>query len=131
MKDGSETKLARKDILKANRDGMDRLGTYWSYYTPVLQVAFDLGQRGVDLSLQPDVTGYRYGKMPESGLSYNYSGQKSERGLSLAAIDGQKETGSCVWFADRDTVKVSGLLLPYKGSDGEPLILPFCVENLD
>jgi len=124
-------KLTRARILEVNRRGINNPDEMLAWYTPALQIAFDLGQRGIDLSVQPTVTGYRYGAMPEGGLSYNYADDRSERGLSLAAIDGQDEVGSSVWFAGRAKVTVTGLLLPYQGSDGEPLVLPYDVDDMD
>ena len=124
-------KLTREKILAINRHGMRYPDDMVGYYTPALQIALELGQRGIDLSVQPTVTGYRYGTMPEGGLSYNYADDRSERGLSLAAIDGQDEVGSSVWFAGRAKVTVTGLLLPYQGSDGEPLVLPYDVDDMD
>ena len=36
-----------------------------------------------------------------------------------------------MWFAGRAKVTVTGLLLPYQGSDGEPLVLPYGVDDMD
>ena len=124
-------KVSRADIINANKSGLDNPDSLWSYHTPVLQVAYELGTRGIDLSTAPDVAGYRYGAVPTHGLSHNYRDDHSERGLSLVAINGQPAVASEIWFCDRKRVRVNGLLLPYKGSDGEPLILPYCVEYLD
>lgn len=129
------TTTNREMILKANKYGQrldpnDCSGSSW--YSPILQVASDLGAlKGIDLTDCPVVTGYRYGTAPASGISYNYADQRSERGLSMAAINGQNEVGSCVWFADRDRVEYTGILLPYTGSDGEPLILAFGFDQFD
>lgn len=82
--------------------------------------------------MPPVVTGYRYGNIPESGLSFNYADDRAEKGLSLAAINNTDEVGSTVWFTDRKVVTVSGVLLPVTGSDGEPLILIVdSIENND
>lgn len=123
--------LSRDLILKANKAGLKNPASLRSYYTPVLQVAFELGQQGVDLSGQPTVSGWRYGNIPDSGLSYNYRDRKSERGLSLAQLDGEPEVGSSMWFTDRKKIRVTGLLLPYRGSDGEALVLPYGVDCND
>ena len=123
--------MKRAEILKANHNGLKNPDGFDSYYTPTLQVAYNLGQKGINLESQPDVSGERYGNIPESGLSYNYAAATSENGLSLANLNGEKEVGSTIWFADRKKVKVAGMLLPYKGSDGESLILTYDVENLD
>ena len=48
----------KEAILKANAAGLkhQNTGTYWSYYTPTLQIAYDCGQMGIDLSTCEDVT---------------------------------------------------------------------------
>jgi len=63
-------------------------------------------------------------------LSYNYRDQVSERGLSLANLEGEDEVGSSMFFKDRGLVQVSGVLLPKTGSDGEPLILPINIVEM-
>lgn len=128
---GGGAYLSRSRILAANKYGMEHPGEFGSYYTPSLQVAMELGQKGIDLSKQPDVTGYRYGGIPQSGISTNYAEGKSERGLSLANLKGKKPVGSVIWFADRKKIKVTGMLLPYKGSDGEPLVFSYQTKYLD
>lgn len=118
--------ISRERILAANKAGMNNPNDYnTSYYTPAMQVAFEAGQKGIDLSKQPDVTGYRYGKAPDSGISTNYAEGRSERGLSLANLKGGKKVGSTIWFEGRKRYKYTGLLLPWKGSDGEPLIISY------
>lgn len=125
-------KVTRDQIVRANDQGLrDRdTGDWLSYYTPTLQVAYNLGQAGRDISGQPDVAGYRYGKAPESYISHNHADDRSEHGLSLAAIDGEPEVGSSVWFADRRVYRYTGLLAG-RGSDGEPLILCYQADNRD
>lgn len=125
------SKITADDIRQVNQTGIANPEAFWSYYTPVLQVAFELGQRGIDLAAAPVVSGMRYGIMPAGGISYNYRDERSERGLSLACIDGDKEVGSCIWFADRIEHNYTGVLLPYTGSDGEALILIIGIDNLD
>ena len=126
-------KITREAILKANAAGLkhQNTGTYWSYYTPTLQIAYDCGQMGIDLSTCEDVTAWRHGDPPESYISTNYMDNKSERGLSCMAILGEREVGSAIFFRDRNKVTIKGLLLPYKGSDGEPLILCYDAPNYD
>jgi hypothetical protein len=121
--------VTKEQILKANKYGLG--GGSGDYYTPILDAAKNLGLDGFDLSNCETVTGYRYGSAPESMLSYNYTDNRMEHGLSLAAINGGKEIGSSVWFCDRDKKEYTGLLLPVKGSDGEPLILCYGAEYLD
>lgn len=119
-----------KKILDANKYGLND----WQggdYHTPIYSVAMQLGVSGVNLSECPVVKGYRYGKAPWSGISQNYRDNCSEKGLSLACVNEEQETGSCIWFNDRQKFEYEGLLLPYKGSDGEPLILPFGFEDFD
>jgi hypothetical protein len=48
--------MKREEILKANQAGISS-DCYESYRTPVLQIAFDLGQKNIDLATQPVVTG--------------------------------------------------------------------------
>ena len=122
--------MDKNSILKANKLGLSGKYDYAMYHTPVLQSAFNLGVDGVDLSDAPVVTGYRYGAAPDGYISYNYSDQKTEIGLSLAALNGQKEIGSAMWFADRPVFEYTGLLCG-KGSDGEPMILCFDAKNWD
>lgn len=125
-------KLSPDAIREANAAGLrHRDGSnYWSYRTPVLQCAYDLGQNGVDLKDAPIVKGIRYGKAPESGISTNFQSQTAEKGLSLAQEYGKKEIGSSVWFAERKAYEYRGIKVGV-GSDGETLILPLHVENLD
>lgn len=128
---GGGAYISRERILAANKHGLEHPNDEGSYYTPALEVAKELGRKGIDLKNQPDVTGYRYGKQPDSGLSTNYAEGRSERGLSLANLKGKKPVGSVIWFADRKRVKSTGMLLPYKGSDGEPLILSYQTKHYD
>ena len=124
--------ITREQIIEANKAGLRHkdTGTYWSYYTPTLQVAYNVGHRGVDLSNHPDVSGYRYGAAPESFVSTNYANNTAEDGLSLACLDGEREIGSAVWFAEREIVSYTGLLVN-RGSDGEPIILCYQADYND
>jgi len=121
-------KITRKDIIEANRYGATHRNEN-PYRTPVLMVACDLGSRGILLDAAPTVSGYRYGRN-DVGVSSNYREGVSEQGLSLAALDGDAEVASAVWF-EGPRVHCTGILLPYRGSDGEPLILPVEGENWD
>ena len=98
-------------------------GNYTSWYTPRLQMAYNLGYEGIAVDFDNVVTGYRFGDCPEHE-SWNYAENRKEWGVSLAALNGEKEVGSSMWFADREKVTVEGLLIDAKGSDGEPLIIP-------
>jgi len=119
--------FVKDEILKANAAGIRHResGTYWNYYSPVLQAAYDHGQKGINLSAQPDFAGKRYGKAPEGGVSRNYTDERSEGGLSLAVKPDGNPVGSSVWFTERKKHDYQGLLLPFTGSDGEALILPY------
>jgi len=121
----------RGSILAANAYGLRYRDYDTSWYTPVHQVAYDLGCDGVDLSSCRDVTGWRRGELPPGGLSFNHADGLSERGLSLMSVDGDKAHWSEMWMSDRDRVAVHGLLLPYCGSDDEPLVLPYGVDDAD
>ena len=120
--------MKEQQIINANKIGLS--GQFVMYRTPVLQAAFDLGADGVSLESAPVVTGYRYGRASDDYISYNYADQKKENGLSLAAINGEKEIGSAMWFADRKKFEYTGILCG-KGSDGEPLILALDAEYWD
>lgn len=98
-------------------------GGYTSWYTPRLQMAYNLGYDGIAVDFDNVVSGYRYGRCPEHE-SWNYAADRKECGVSLAVLDGSPEVGSSMWFADREKVSVKGLLIGAKGSDGEPLIIP-------
>ena len=106
-------------------------GDYCAWYTPRLEMAYNLGYDGIEVDFEHIVNGYRYGECPEHE-SFNYADNTKEHGVSLAALDGQKEIGSSVWFCDRNKVNVSGLLISETGSDGEPLIIPLdMVDQFD
>ena len=127
-------KTNRDTILTANRAGLNdkETGDWTSYYTPLLVVAYNYGQAGVDLTQQPDVSGYRLGNVPESGLSRNHAADRTEKGLSLMALDGQPDHWSAAFIpGDRPRVAVSGMLSPDTGSDDEPLVLAYGIDILD
>jgi hypothetical protein len=123
--------ISPSDIVKANRRGLNSSeGDFESYYTPVLQIAYNLGKKKKDLSKAKIVTGIRYGLAPETGISQNFTEGTSEEGLSLAQVQGSKEVGSSMWFKDRKAYEYRGIESG-KGSDGETLILPLHVDNWD
>lgn len=125
--------IKREEILKANTAGLKHreTGNFWSYYTPTLQMAYNLGQKGIYLSEAPVVSGWRVGKAPESYISRNYRDDLSEPGLSLMAIyDHEVNAASALFIDNRKSYTYTGILSG-TGSDGEPCILCFEAENLD
>jgi len=130
--------IDRNSILEANRYGIKTKDRFDSYRTPILSLAMNAGRyKDIDLSNLKDVWIYRYGSAPEIGISHNYRDDVSEKSLSAAGVIGETEhiaPGSIRYgdlLGDRDMYVYQGLLLPYKGSDGEPLIIPYYFENLD
>ncbi|MBO4498779.1 MAG: hypothetical protein J5732_00805 [Bacteroidaceae bacterium] len=121
MKEITQIELIKRAYNLGTKDCKD--GGYTSFYTPRLQLAYNLGYSNIPVDFDNVVSGYRYGECPERA-SWNYASNTWEDGVSLAALDGEKEVGSSVWFADREKVQVRGLLIASKGSDGEPLVVP-------
>ena len=108
---------------------LEMIGVYWDkakYYTHTEMVFAEAGLLGE--AVPYPVTGWRYGHIPECGVSWNYRDMHPEAGVSLMAVDGGGETQdkvSAIFMSEgRPVIKVSGLLHTYKtGSDGEPLLL--------
>ena len=126
--------INKNQYLAANKAGLqDGESGFASYYSPALQLAYNLGCKGIDLSSRPMVTGYRYGEVPETGISWNHADGRAERGVSLISIDAPRtDTLNANLMGNRPLVEVKGILLPTTGSDGEPLILALdCVECFD
>ncbi|HUW12293.1 MAG TPA: ATP-binding protein, partial [Anaerolineae bacterium] len=74
------------------------------------------------------VRGWRYGKLSDEGRSRNYREESMERGVSLMALDDGDKTADTVSAmfieaGNRPVVWCEGYLLPWRGSDGEPLII--------
>jgi len=121
---------------------------YWSYgwYTglPDADAYFGSDDAGVQgfllagwLGLEgPEIaTGTRLGNVPPSGRSRNYRDGEWERGVSMLTVngscavsDGTFELWQQLAGADRPLVHVRGILLPFLGSDGEPLLV--CCETI-
>ena len=121
------------DTLKEiNKLGIEnsKLGKFQAYHTPVYQMAYDLGQQGQDISDLKAIKGIRFGPSPEFGVSRNVRDDISEKGLSLAQKHGGKMIGSAIFFKDRLAYEYEGIEVD-SGSDGEPIILPLHVEDLD
>jgi hypothetical protein len=116
-----------KQIKKANemglRDASD--GTWSCWWDKILNVAYELGQDGHDLSDQPVVDAHRWGDAPESGISVNHREDRAEKGCSCAYLD--SNTSDCYGYmthvSGAESVAIRGVLVPDTGSDGEPLIL--------
>ena len=128
-------KVTEQHIRDAHAAGVKHAGTetIWSYYTTVLQLAYNAGWSGVALGPVVDCT--RYGRLPSSGCSHNYRDDLSEGGVSCvsAGDDTDGSAGAKMFMADRKLVGFRGVLLVDKrGSDGEPLVLPVDeYEHLD
>jgi len=101
-------------------------GAFWSYYTPTLQVAYNLGLDGVSIQDVQPITAFRFGKAPENFISCNYRDNAPEKGLSVYT---EKSVIRCE-FTDRQKYEYTGLPVA-TGGDGEILILAFDAEYLD
>ena len=99
-------------------DGVD--GTLANYI-------FEQGLKGVEIG--PFVFAERIGNAPERGYSLNYRDQTGELGVSvLGLLDPSKgfvkqNDSTFELFNDGERRFVGGFLTPYKGSDGEPLLI--------
>jgi len=126
--------ITATQLKKTNAAGIRHsdTDTFWNYYSPLLQAAYDLGKSGVSIADCDVVTGWRYGAVPEFGVSRNYQTDESEGGCSMAKIDGIESTWKSFLMTDRNRVTVKGILLPVTGSDDEQLVFPVdCIENMD
>lgn len=85
---------------------------------------FSMGYNGHPLPML--VRGWRYGNIPTSGRSYNARDDKREQGVSMVWVETGEETADSVSLMfikpGRAVVWAEGWLLPWKGSDGEPLL---------
>lgn len=126
--------ISKCSVLSANKYGLNEIKnndvSYASWWNAEHQIAYNCGINGIDLSIQPIVKGWRRGKAPESGISYNHRDQCSENGLSMMSVNGSEAGFSEMFMAERKKYEYEGILLPYSGSDGEPLIIPFGL-NID
>lgn len=130
-KDMKTTIEQYKKVYSEGKAAAGDFDKYRFFYTPIFNAVFEMGLNGEDIDFDKIVEGYRYGAVPESGRSYNYREEVLEKGCSLACVDGEKEVGSSVWFCDRPKVRVKGILLEERGSDGEALVLPLGIEQDD
>ncbi len=120
--------VTKLQILGANSAGLKHRNTnhFWSYHTPTLQVAYNMGLDGINLSESKDVIGYRFGKAPDTFISYNYSDNKLENGLSVYTEKSIVRSE----FLGRKKYEYSGIVSGI-GGDGEVLILSYEAEYLD
>lgn len=120
--------ITKDQILKANASGLKHrtTGQFWSYYTPALQIAYNLGYEGISLENAETITAFRYGKAPERFVSWNYAENKSENGLSVYTEKSIVRSE----FLDRQKYEYTGIVCGI-GSDGEQVILCFDADNLD
>ena len=121
-------KTTEQQIRRAYRDGQshaDNDDTYWSYYTGVLQAAYDAGR--ARLSLSDTISDcQRFGKLPIAGRSHNYADNRSEAGISVISCDNVHNgcAGAMLYMSARTTINFRGIkLLGITGSDGEDLVL--------
>lgn len=116
-----------KQIKKANAMGLKDLanGNWSCWWNKILNVAYELGQDGMDLSDSPVVKAHRWGDVPEDGISKNHAENRAENGCSCAWLDSNPNDcyGYMTQASGADCVEVSGVLVKDTGSDGEPLIL--------
>jgi hypothetical protein len=88
---------------------------------------FEQGLKGEEIG--PFVFAERIGNAPERGYSLNYRDQTGEPGVSvLGLLDPSKglvkqNDGTFELFNDGERRFVGGFLTPFKGSDGEPLLI--------
>jgi hypothetical protein len=120
--------ITEAQYKEANRAGLSHraTGDMWSYYTPTLQIAYNLGWAGVSIQDVQPLTAFRFGKAPANFVSYNHRENCTEKGLSVYT-EGSTVRGE---FEGRIRYEYTGLPVA-TGGDGEMLILAFDAENLD
>ena len=116
--------ITKEQILKANEVGLK--GAFVSYYTPVLQTAYNLGYERIDLRDAEVISAFRFGKAPETFVSWNYTENRLEDGLSVYTEKSVIRNE----FLDREKYEYTGIVSG-TGSDGEKVILCFEADNLD
>ena len=116
-----------KQIKRANEIGRQHaaLGEWVCWWNKILDVAYRLGQDGIDLTEAPTVDAHRWGDIPKDGISVNHAEDRAELGCSCAWLDGNPN--DCYGYMSQasglDSVAIRGVLVPDTGSDGEPLVL--------
>ena len=118
--------LKKQDFEKANKLGL--AGADVCFYSPLLNVAFDLGCNGQSIDDCEIINCFRFGGLPDTGVSHNHASDCSEKGLSVY-------TDSDVIRAEFEErgnkVELRGIKVA-TGSDGEPVVLPLdIVESWD
>lgn len=73
-------------------------------------------------------SGWRYGDLPESGISQNFSENKSESGVSIMGFHGEEPFSGASTYemfnsGDKPKINISGWDANRQGSDGEPLLV--------
>lgn len=122
-------KIGQRAADQGIEDMRGLIDAYWhetQHYTHTEMVCAEAGLIGEEKPYI--VTGWRFGNIPSSGLSYNYRDDRPEAGVSVMAVDGGAETQdklSALFISiDRPRVRVRGLLHTFRtGADGEPLLL--------
>jgi len=120
--------ITEEQYKKVNQQGLtDGLnGHFHSFYTPVLQIAYNLGLDGISIQGSKSISAFRFGKAPESFISWNYRDNAPEKGLSVYT----EESIVRAEFSDRKKYDYAGLPV-IKGGDGEIIILAYDAENYD
>jgi len=128
-----EIEMGMVEIQKTYKNGVKAAEKYVSIIECVYDDAYDdtmsapesiawtMGFEGRNLV---EVSGWRFGYLPESGRSVNYASGEYERGVSLMALDGDEYVPAvaAIAISDRPVVRVRGYLSGY-GADGEPLVI--------
>lgn len=120
--------MTANDYKEANAAGLRHRisGNHWSYYTPVLQIAYNLGLEGISIQDIEPITAFRFGKAPYNFVSWNYRDNMPENGLSVYTEKSIIRSE----FLGRDKYYYTGLPVGI-GGDGEMIILAFDAINMD
>lgn len=102
-----------------------------NWYLKAFALCYQYGFDGIEIDWDNIVECERAGSVPECGVSYNYLSGEYEKGLSVLRVKGEEEIASAMWFSERPTVTIKGIRLPFTGSDGETLILPLDIPEID
>jgi len=122
-------KITDAQIREAHAVGLqhkDQDNIYWSYYSGVLQAAYDAGRMGYGLGSDV-VECERFGALPVSGRSYNYADNHAEAGVSviMCGTDADGAAGAQLFMSHRKIFRFRGIrIVGTNGSDGEILVFP-------